>query len=459
MTQILSVLQTIFWGLLVLSVLVYIHEGGHYLAARLFGVRVTEFFLGMPCRLRLAHRSRKHGTLVGVTPILLGGYTKICGMEGEEDPRLADVFACVCRHGRVEVSQLAAEVGCETEEAYELLATLADWASVEPYYDPERDEYENQSDWPAQFQTVARDTHGLTCYDSACTLEASGGSRAGEPFDTGASAADALASERAHTYLGCGFLKRVCMLVAGPLFNFILAMLVITVVYSCLGVQALPSYALLADVDDGSFAAQAGLRAGDIITSVDGEDVSSVDEAYDLIVGSDPTDGQEFQITYERDGTEHTTSASWSSDYDRLGVTVGTIRRYFDPLTALNLAFAYSGQVIGFVVQLIVPTHTLEVLNSSTSVVGISVATSQAASMGIDSLLMIVASISMSLCFVNLLPIPPLDGGKVLIELIQFVRGRPLPKRAQMIVSYVGLAFFLFVFIYVLRLDLLRYIF
>ena len=72
---------------------------------------------------------------------------------------------------------------------------------------------------------------------------------------------------------------------------------------------------------------------------------------------------------------------------------------------------------------------------------------------------MIVASISMSLCFVNLLPIPPLDGGKVLIELIQFVRGRPLPKRAQMIVSYVGLAFFLFVFIYVLRLDLLRYIF
>ena len=47
MSSILSVVSAVFWGILVLSVLVFVHEGGHYLAARAFHVRVTEFFLGM----------------------------------------------------------------------------------------------------------------------------------------------------------------------------------------------------------------------------------------------------------------------------------------------------------------------------------------------------------------------------------------------------------------------------
>lgn len=66
-------LSSLFWGLLLLSLLVVIHEAGHFLFARLFRVRVTEFFLGMPSRIRLAFRSKKYGTLFGVTPVLLGG--------------------------------------------------------------------------------------------------------------------------------------------------------------------------------------------------------------------------------------------------------------------------------------------------------------------------------------------------------------------------------------------------
>ena len=84
-----GVVSAIFWGVVVLSLLVFVHEGGHYLAARACGVRVTEFFLGMPCRVKLSHKSKDHGTEIGVTPILLGGYTRICGMEGTHDELLA----------------------------------------------------------------------------------------------------------------------------------------------------------------------------------------------------------------------------------------------------------------------------------------------------------------------------------------------------------------------------------
>ena len=81
MDTVLSILSSVFWGLLMLSVLVFLHEGGHFLAARSCGVRVTEFFLGLPCRFDIHCTSRRIGTKFGVTPLLLGGYAAICGMD------------------------------------------------------------------------------------------------------------------------------------------------------------------------------------------------------------------------------------------------------------------------------------------------------------------------------------------------------------------------------------------
>ena len=84
---------------------------------------------------------------------------------------------------------------------------------------------------------------------------------------------------------------------------------------------------------------------------------------------------------------------------------------------------------------------------------------SEAASAGISSLIMLVAAISMSLGFMNLLPIPPLDGGKILIEVIQIIIRKPLSIKVQNILSYIGIAFFLFVFVVALRNDIIHLIF
>ena len=76
MDAILGFIGPVFWGLILLSALVFVHEGGHFLAARACGVRVLEFFLGMPCRFNIHHTSRRIGTKFGVTPILIGGYAR-----------------------------------------------------------------------------------------------------------------------------------------------------------------------------------------------------------------------------------------------------------------------------------------------------------------------------------------------------------------------------------------------
>lgn len=460
MSAVLGVLSAIFWGLIVLSVLVFVHEGGHYFAARAFGVRVTEFFLGMPCRVRLAHKSKKYGTLIGVTPVLLGGYTRICGMEGDADDHLlAEVLACVQRHGRVSAQVVAREVGCSEDDAYGALGMLSDWASIRPYFDPAKGEKPTQSQYPESFETLARDANLLTEYDRAHDFNTPGTTEAAEPRPIEGSAEDFLANERSHTYLGCGFWKRLCMLVAGPLVNIVLAFVVITAGFCLMGQNYAINSNTLGAVVDNSYAAQAGLQAGDTITAVGDTSVTDWHSLSDAITQAFDAGG-DFSITYERDGATNTVEIQPdpSSDTKSLGVYAEMGIYYPNPVEALGWTVQYTGMVAQYAAQLLMPQHTMEVLQSSTSIVGISAMASEAATQGLPTLLEFAAIISLSLGVMNLLPIPPLDGGKIVIEAIAALRRKPISMKTQNIVSYIGLAFFLFVFVVVLRNDILRFV-
>ena len=111
----MDILLMIAYLTIVLSVLVVIHEGGHYLASRAFGVRVTEFMIGMPgpnIGVTIG------GTKFGITPILLGGYARVCGMEaGPEMPRLKEVLAYAYTHGTVLADQMALDLDMSVDEA------------------------------------------------------------------------------------------------------------------------------------------------------------------------------------------------------------------------------------------------------------------------------------------------------------------------------------------------------
>ena len=454
-----GVLSAVFWGVAVLSLLVFVHEGGHYLAARACGVRVTEFFLGMPCRFKLSRKSRSHGTEMGVTPILLGGYTRICGMENTSDDLLAPALMAVQRAGRLSASDLAAKLGCDVDRAYGLLATLADWAAVRPYYDPALGEHEGQADWSASFETLRRDGDLLTEYDRGHDFSKEGSSGYGEPRDPGMGASEFLEHERSRTYLGCGFWRRCGMLLAGPAVNLLVALAVVTGSFMVMGVQMASNEPVVGSVSSGSYAEAAGLQAGDRITAVDGEGVSTYDE---LVSAIKPylSSGTDFTLVYERGGShlETTVDLEDGQPAEYLGITNQAYTYYPTLAQALRGSVVYGGMVAEYALKLIVPTHTMEVLDQSSSVVGISVMASEAASAGVPTLVFFIGAISMSLGFMNLLPIPPLDGGKILIEVIQLVSRRQVSARAQSIVSYVGLAFFLFVFVVAMRNDILNFV-
>ena len=454
-----NVLSAVFWGLLFLSLLVFVHEGGHYLMARLFGVRVTEFYLGLPCRFKLFHKSKTRGTEVGVTPLLLGGYNRICGMEQNPDELSADVLGIVQREGRVEVASIAQELGIDEGRVYSILASLTDLAAVAPYYNPELDERPDQRDYPAAFQTVSRDANMLTEYDAGHDFGTPETTQAGEarPVEDAHALLD---RERSHTYIGISVPKRIAILVAGPLVNLLLAFLLVTATYMTTEYHVPVAGNVLESVESGSAAESAGLVAGDSIKKIGDVDTTSWGEVR-AEIDRNAKDSGSFDVTYVRDGAENVAHVSLSDaerEQGRMGVTVKTESYHLGLLDSMRGALNYAGMVGSFAVKLIMPQHTMEVLDQSSSVVGISVMASQAAASGFADVIAFIAAISMSLGFMNLLPIPPLDGGKILIELIQVVIRKPLSMKAQTAVSYVGLAFFLFIFFVAVRNDVFRFI-
>ncbi|MCI1665332.1 MAG: M50 family metallopeptidase [Atopobiaceae bacterium] len=458
MTVVSSALSAIFWGLIILSLLVFVHEGGHFLVARAFGMRVTEFFLGMPCRFKLSRRSERYGTEYGVTPILLGGYNRICGMEGDEGARMGDVLLCVMRRGRASVSEVAAELGMEEEDVLSCLVTLSDWASVEPYYDPEKGEKPGQRYYPESFQTVRRDGSLLTAYDRDHDFDDGHTTDVAEPREASVGADELIAAERSHTYQGAGFWKRFLMLVAGAFVNIACGFILVVGVLMISGVSVNSGTNSISSVVDGSVAANAGLQGGDTITVVDGTEVADWQSLVDALDGP-LASGTDFQITFVRDGRDITTTVELGGNVpDQFGIYAQTERVHLGLVSAVSYTSSYIGTVCSYVVQLLMPEHTQEILDSSTSIVGISVMASQAAAAGLDELCLFTAAISLSLGFMNLLPIPPLDGGKMLIEVIQAVTRRKIPARVQNIISYIGLALFMLLFVYMLRQDVFRFI-
>lgn len=444
-------LSAVFWGLIVLSLLVVVHESGHFLVARLCGVRVTEFFLGMPSRHRISFKSRKHGTEFGVTPLLLGGYNRICGMESIQDDLLSEVLSFVYRRGSVQVSDVCDRFLIDEDRAYAILMTLTDWASVR------LDDAEDPDD--PVFRTIPRDGSFLCEYDDGHDQEVIAEHSDGDVYDVPMAPDEFLAHERSHVYQGMGFWKRLAMLVMGALVNIVFALLIVTFSLSVIGIDAGSTEPVIGTVYEDSLAASAGIQPGDTVTRIGDHDIATwydISDALDELLVA----GSSFDISVERDGSSQTLHIDIPEGDapELLGITNTIVKVRLPLKDAVASAFDYAGQVARFALRLINPAHTMEVVGQSSSIVGMSVMASEAAASGAFDLLLVIAAISMSLGFMNLLPIPPLDGGKILFEIIQLAIGRPVSIKVQNIVSYVGLGLLFVLFVFVLRNDIVNYI-
>jgi regulator of sigma E protease len=215
-----------------------------------------------------------------------------------------------------------------------------------------------------------------------------------------------------------------------------------------------PVPAILGAVVAGGPADKAGLLAGDQVTAIDGTPVRSFGELADYI---NARPDQEVEVTVRRNGTDLTRRATTVSSQDASGRIIGRLLievpqisgeippqmrtvTQAGPIGSFTYAVGKSWQMTVAQAKFFVRMLTGDVsVKNVSGFVSIAIHAGESARAGFLSFLWLMVLLSLSLGFLNLLPIPILDGGQIMFQLAEWVKGRPLSDRAYIVGQQAGL--------------------
>jgi regulator of sigma E protease len=358
--------------IIILCVVVFFHELGHYLVGRWCGVKVDRFSLGFGPE--LFARVDKHGTRWRLAAIPLGGYVKF--------------------HGDADVSS-------------------------------------------------APDAEAFAKMDR---------------------------SERRQTLQGQPVLNRAAIVAAGPIANFLLAIVIFTISFAAFGQYVLTPR--VGGIEAGSPADLAGFKQGDIIRSANGGPIESFEDLHQAIVTST---GLPITFTFERAGQPMTVTATPTLGVVDLGAfgkrRMGRlgIKASQDPADrqletcslpvcagwAVKETWSIIDATGAYVVGLFAGRESTDQVSGT---LGVAQVVGTLAKISFLALVSLTAVFSVSVGLMNLLPVPLLDGGHLLFYAIEAVRGRPLSERSQEIGLRIGIALVAMLVIFSNSQDILRWV-
>ena len=339
-------------GILLLGILIAVHEFGHFIAARLSGIEVMEFAIGMGPK--LIGWTGRSGTKFSLRAIPLGGF---CAFYGEDDVQ-----------GKAKDDPRA---------------------------------YNKQNIW-----------------------------------------------------------KRIFTVAMGPVMNFVLAFVVAFAFFFCLG-ELLP-VPTVDSLMEGYPAAEAGLLPGDRIIAVNGESITD-----SAAVSAALAAGKKADVTVRREGAAAAITLPitprWNEEDQRylIGIYFAQERQRLPLGTSIRAAWANCVQAGTAVFDALKGIFTdPEIRDSVSGPVGAVAVVSEAVQAnGIDAFLSLLMLISVNLGIMNLLPIPGLDGSRIVFHLIEAVRGKPIKPEREALVHLIGMVFLFSLMIFFTYKDIVRLIF
>ena len=336
-----TIIATIF----VIGLLVFFHELGHFITAKLVGMKVHEFALGFGPKLI----SKQSGeTLYSVRAIPLGGFNKIAGMDPDEEQ---DEFS-----------------------------------------------FNSKPIW-----------------------------------------------------------ARMMVIVAGPIMNFLLPILLFLIVFLGSGIDTPSDQAIIGSILPNRPAAQAGLAAGDRILLVNDTKIDSWRQFVSVIQVSA---GKQLVIAYERDNQRGnvTITPEFDPKANRgiIGVVPLIINYHPGPLEAASLAvqqvYAIGVSMLSGIGQMISGRAPADVAGP----IGVAQMAGQVAQQGILPLLQVAAFLSINLGLINLLPVPVLDGGHIVTLAVEAIRGKPLSAQKMQYIQMIGFTLLMLLMLLATFKDLTR---
>lgn len=357
---------------LVLSLLVFVHEMGHYLVGRWSGIKIVAFSVGFGPE--LLGYTDSHGTRWKLSVIPLGGYVRFFGD--------------------------------------------ADAASR-----PGMDEFETLSE-----------------------------------------------ADKARTLSGAKLWKRAATVAAGPIANFLLAIVIFAVLFGTYGKPIADP--VVAEVRESSAAAQAGVRPGDVLMALDGMTVRTFDDVRRYVsvrpersmVVTLRRGEQVLDLTMIPERSEITDQFGNKMEVGLIGIVTNQQSSNFrveqmGPLEAVGEGALQTWHVVtgtvDYLTNLVTGRMNADQLGGP---VRVAQASGQMASVGFAALLQLAAVLSVSIGLLNLMPVPVLDGGHLVLYGLEAIRGRPVGAQAQEIAFRIGMAMILSLMVFATWNDISRLI-
>lgn len=427
-------MKTILTFIFVFCVIVIVHELGHFLFAKWSGILVREFSIGMGPKL-FAHQG-KDGTTYTIRMLPIGGYVRMAGL-GEEEVEInpgqplsleLDENQIVKRINTSSKVQLANSIPIEVT-AFDLEKDLFIKGNI---YGDERKEVTYQVD------------------HDATIIESDGTEVRIAPLDV--------------QFQSAKLYKRMLTNFAGPMFNFFLTFVIFIVILFAQGGNrtADPSSTIGSLVPD-SVAEKAGILPGDRVLEVNGQEIATFEALTKKIQSSAD---QELKLLVQRgDKTETITLTPETQKIDdgKTQVVLGIYSSYkLEKLSFSGKLKAAVSQTITSAMAIFVALKGLLTgfsLNKLGGPVMIFQVSSQVAQQGFMVVLGFMATLSVNLGIMNLLPIPALDGGKLLLNLVEGVRRKPLSPESEGKITIFGFAFMMILMVLVTWNDIMRFFF
>ena len=410
-------------AIVLLLAMVTVHEFGHYVAGKILGFKITEFSVGFGPAI-FKKRRKKTGELFAVRIIPLGGYCAFDGEDYEEEETPASI----------------------PEEPFEESVAQATENSEKTQNDGTVYEVNGETNWannnaetvktPQSTETVYPEPKGKKFTDQA-------------PW------------------------KRIIVLVAGALMNYLLAITLLIIMTATYGVPMCIAIPVGYNGEQLSPVAweTEELSSCDILLAIEGKEISMYTDCMDVLKGK--AAGETVSVTVLRGSDEGwktkevtlTLQAdgvfNHSGDMEGLervlGLSIGTqpVRRDF--WHTIGGAFDYSGEMATSVLRTLGELITGAFGKETADVVGGPVATitmtAQAATASPFSFLYIASFIGVNLAVFNLLPVPALDGCKVIFCLIEWIFKKPVNRKVETIIHFVGIVI---LFGFAILIDLLK---
>jgi regulator of sigma E protease len=259
---------------------------------------------------------------------------------------------------------------------------------------------------------------------------------------------------------------RAAVVVAGPVANFILSIVIFASIFMSVGRPLIPARVDVVTPD--SAAAAAGLKPGDLIVAIDGRPIGGFSEMQRIVAGSS---GRTLTLTIDRGGAREdikatpTMTSFCSAILGIKSVPTGEVKlKAENPVTAVALGVGETyfvvKQSLCFVAGVVIGRESAKQLGGPIRIAEVA---GDAWNAGLDSggigtaivyLLNLSAFLSASIGLLNLFPIPLLDGGHLLFYGIEALRGRPLSERAQEVGFRIGLAIVVMLMIFAAYNDI-----